>query len=56
MSLMSQKHPSACFWAYHTVNFIVYHAGICAKGGYEYAGSVYHYSMSLAYAAQAETL
>lgn len=31
-------------------------AGICVKGGYEYAVSVYHYAMTLAYAAQAETL
>lgn len=31
-------------------------AGICAKGGYEYAVSVYHYAMALAYAAQSETL
>ncbi|DBA83504.1 TPA: hypothetical protein ACH3X2_006432 [Trebouxia sp. C0005] len=30
--------------------------GICAKGGYEYAVSVYHYAMALAYAAQSETL
>ena len=29
--------------------------GICAKGGYEYAVSVYHYAMTLAYSAQAET-
>ena len=31
-------------------------AGICARGGYEYAVSVYHYAMMLAYSAQAETL
>ncbi len=31
-------------------------AGICAKGGYEYAVSVYHYAMALAHAAQSETL
>ena len=31
-------------------------AGICAKGGYEYAVSVYHYVMTLAEAAQSETL
>ncbi|KAL0032084.1 hypothetical protein WJX77_004214 [Trebouxia sp. C0004] len=30
--------------------------GICAKGGYEYAVSVYHYAMALAHAAQSETL
>ena len=30
--------------------------GICAKGGYEYAVSAYHYAMALAHAAQSETL
>ncbi len=30
-------------------------AGICAKGGYEYAVIVYHYAMTLANAAQAKT-
>ena len=30
-------------------------AGICARGGYEYAVSVYHYAMTLAHSAQAET-
>ena len=38
------------------IPFVTYFAGICAKGGYEYAVSVYHYVMTLAHAAQAETL
>ena len=31
-------------------------AGICARGGYGYAVSVYHYAQTLAYSAQADTL